>query len=122
MESAVLVKMSDYLKVFENTPSPESDEEYGENVLRVRLHEAGEGNTRACISFLDESVVTPTLLRRTEENVHRTSEGEDVVADDEVLKVKNVAGAAEGVESREHVKSESTGKGKYDNCRQIDKA
>ena len=80
-----------------------------------------ESLTQVCLCF--EVIPAPTVSARgTEQNVYEGSDRKNIVTDNKILKIENVAGSAQGVKIRKNVKTEDTGQCKNYQSKEIYKA
>lgn len=69
---------------------------------------------------MQKVVPSPSLAVAAEQNEHESSDGENIVADNEIFKIENRASFSKGLNVGESVKTENAGQGKYEHGRTID--
>ena len=87
---------------------------------QIETQESEELHTLARIGLGNEVVPAPAVAVAAEQHEQEGAERKNVVADDEVFKIKHGAALAEGLEAGPHVEAENAGQGKQGEHQEID--
>ena len=90
----------------------ENEQEYHRKYpCKVESEELGELQTSTGIRFGDELVPAPAIAMTAEEHEHEGTEGQDIIADNKVLKVKDASTRAKGFKTGPYVETKYAGQG-----------
>ena len=98
------------LEEFLNVPLREDEKEHhGQYPGEIKTQRLGELQTGTGIRLCNELIPAPAVAMTAEQDEHKGTERQDIVADDEVLKVKHTASRAKRLEARPQIEAQDTG-------------
>ena len=77
-------------------------------------------NALTGICLCNEVIPAPTITTGAEAEVNKAAQGQQIVADKEILQVQNAGALAQGLNVAPQVEAQHTGKGKQDNRNNVE--
>ena len=85
-------------EAFADTDQPDGKDDKGQNPLEIEAEETGEFQSFSGIDFCIKVILPPTEVPGAENGQNKSSERKQIIADNKIFKVKDIAGAAQRME------------------------
>ena len=98
------------------------DNDQRQDICHVRSHPGHDFHTFALVGLFNKLIPAPSIAARTENNENERADGQDIIADDEVLKVKYRRSLSQRLEEGPHIKAKRAGEREHEQDDRVVKA
>ena len=85
-------------EAFADTDQPDGKDNKGQNPLEIDAEETGEFQSFPGVDFSIKVILSPAEVPGAENGQDQCAQGEHIIADNKIFKVKDIAGAAQRME------------------------